>query len=41
MIAVPLVNEGFPLNWSIMLSRNANYFTADHLEESAIFSRVV
>lgn len=35
MIAVPLINEGFPLNWSIMLSRDANYFTADHLEESA------
>ena len=34
LIAVPLFNEGLPLNWSLILMREPDGFTANHLEES-------
>jgi len=35
-IAVPLISDAFPLNWSLMLSRDESRFTPAQLEESAI-----
>jgi phosphoserine phosphatase RsbU/P len=35
-IVVPLISEGFPLNWSVMLSREESRFTPAQLEESVI-----
>jgi hypothetical protein len=35
-IAVPLISDRFPLNWSLMLSRGRDHFTPADLDESAI-----
>lgn len=41
MLAVPLFNEGLPLNWSIVLTREPTYFTPSHLEESVMRATLV
>jgi len=41
LIAVPLFNPGLPLNWSIVLAREADYFTPTHLEESVMRATLI
>lgn len=41
MMAVPLFNPGLPLNWSMVLAREADYFTPTHLEESVMRATLI
>ncbi len=41
LMAVPLLNPALPLNWSIGMSREPDYFTPNHLEESVVRATLV
>ncbi|HEY1922194.1 MAG TPA: hypothetical protein VGG44_05470, partial [Tepidisphaeraceae bacterium] len=41
LIAVPLFNAGLPLNWSIVLTREPEFFTPTHLEDSVMRATLI